>query len=55
MDKKILSKIQNDNLNILKNKFNWENSEIKLEKVILQKNSNRQKINYNKKEINFQH
>ncbi len=53
MDKKILFKIQNDNLNILKNKFNWEKFRNKVRKVILQKKINRQKINYNKKEINF--
>ncbi len=54
-DEKYLKKIQRENLDLLKKKFNWKNFQIKIRSVILKKNNKRKKstVSYTQKEINF--
>ncbi len=50
---KFLKKIQKENLNLLKKKFNWKNFQKKIRSIVLKKKIKRNKIIYTKKEIHF--
>ncbi len=53
INNKVLIKCQNDNLNILKKKFNWKRFRKKMRGIILKKKMSKPKINYSKNEIKF--
>ena len=53
LDEKTLRRIQNHNIKILKNKFNWKIFRKRIRQIILKKKLNKAKVKYTKNEIKF--